>query len=118
MLALLTLAACSLAACSERTEFQNPDDWIRALNEQGVRCRSFHAKAPLPAQAEQGNCRLNNGDILTVLIVNDGKRYFEKNFSGRHGPTRFFYRDNWVVAGPLSIPPETIKAIRRLGSVS
>jgi hypothetical protein len=67
---------------------------------------------PLPHD-DRATCRLNNGAILTVLIVQDGERYFQNNFAGRHGPVRYFYRDNWVVAGPASIPQGVVETIRR-----
>ena len=115
ILALLLLAACTHDA-SPTGPFQTGDDWIRALNQQGVRCRPIGLdRTPPPPRLidDLRYCRLDNGDTVTIWIVDNAKQMFDSRLAGSHGPRYIFYRANWLAFVPNTAPAKAVSTIRQ-----
>ncbi len=115
ILALLLLAACTHDA-SLTGPFKTGDDWIRALNQEGVRCRPFGLEHPPPPPRlieDVRNCHLDNGDTVTIWIVDDAKQMFDSRLAGSYGPRYIFYRANWLAFVPNTAPAKAVSTIRQ-----
>jgi hypothetical protein len=136
-LLFLSLALMMLAACthdirvdtdfgvkqSPKPDFSPPlngpfnraETWIQSLNQQGVPCRRITLEHPPPPPKlirDVGYCRLDNGDTMTVWIVDNAKQTYDN--LGRHGPPQYIlYHANWLAFLPTTAPTNTVSTIRQ-----
>ena len=115
--------ARSPSQIGEPMSFTDADALVNKLNSIGVSCEPFEKgnrysrrdrprREPAIPHRDAAVCRLSNGAWLSVMIVRDAQRTFDKHFAGSHGPSYQLYGTTWMMIVPNTAPPEVVEQIR------